>query len=122
MKKEAIEIIKIEGFDGVYHLARNIDIWRKEVKERWHNRDGEAHHIAGRYGILARLIENGIIIPHSLHAKEKSIDIKERIEFKKKIKEEIDLRYGKDLFINLMKIRDILRYNPKGLKWEAING
>jgi len=113
-----MKLIKIGN--KTYRLANNLNEWRKEVRKLWWNREGEPHHIMGRWGILKHLVENGIIISPEIHRKEKSKSLEERIEFHKLIRDLVINRFGEEFYVNLLKIRDKEKYMPKTLKWEII--
>jgi hypothetical protein len=104
-----VQVVKIN--DHEYHLARDLTVWRKEVKKNSDLNNGECHHIMGRTGILKLLIENGVYISLTTHSFQKSLSTKERDWFTKEVKRYIPL----DLYDRLLKIK-----NTKTLKVEVV--
>ena len=95
---------KVEINNNIYHLARDLPVWRKEVKKRcgYTSMPGECHHIMGRTGILKLLIENGVYLSLTTHSFQKSLSTKERDWFSKEVQRYIPL----DLYDRLMEIKN----------------
>ena len=113
------EIKRIKCFGHYYHTvtgrasrAVKDRLWRKEVIKRWglSSFSGGIHHVAGRRGILRYMIENGCPLDMIWHAKEKSLNMDDRIEFGRYVR----LKVGGQLYDRLQNIKQyITRINPK---------
>ena len=99
--------------DHEYHLARDLTVWREEVKKQYgySSMPGECHHIMGRTGILKLLIENGVYLSLTTHSFQKSLSTKARDWFSKEVQRYIPL----DLYDRLLKIK-----NTKALAVEVV--
>jgi len=106
-----VQKVIINGHE--YHLARDLPVWRKEVKKRcgYTSMAGECHHIMGRTGILKLLIENGVYLSFTTHSFQKSLSTKERDWFSKEVQRYIPF----DLYDRLLKIK-----NTKALAVEVV--
>ena len=80
-----MEIIEVKGH--TYRLAKNLNEWRRLVKKDSADylpfgvdiKDYSPHHIfAQRGGMLGRIVENGVMVPHEIHALQKSTDLMAR--------------------------------------------
>ena len=97
-----------------YHLARDLQVWREEVKKArgYDIPGGDCHHIMGRAGILELLVENGIFFDSGLHVYQKSLSPEERRKFKREVARYIPL----DLLRRLEDIKHQQRADPACFK------
>ena len=95
--------------DITLHIANNLTEFKREIKKK---KDYKAmyhpHHICGRQGILRYMIENIKWTPPSIHVREKSMSLKERVQLNRYIKLTVD----KKLFGVLLDIKDNYRIDP----------
>ena len=115
------EIKRIKCFGHYYHIitgrvSKNVKerMWKKEACKKWGVEysifSGDWHHPAGRKGILKYMVENSCPIDRAWHAKEKSINYDDRLEFGRYIR----LKVGGTLYDRLQVIKNhISRINPK---------
>jgi hypothetical protein len=110
--KPRIRTIRINGHE--YHLARDLQVWRTEVKKArgYDILGGDCHHIMGREGILKLLIENGIYFDSEIHCYQKSLSTEERRKFRREVARYIPL----DLLGRLDDIKHQQRADPACFK------